>query len=70
MAVAGPSNIGNFLATMGTEATCRFGVAYRNLHAADEGIELSSVPLVYDAYLAAVGELLMEGGRPVRPARI
>jgi succinyl-diaminopimelate desuccinylase len=70
MTVAGPSNIGNFLATMGTEATCGFGVAYRNLHAADEAIELSSVPLVYDAYLAAVGELLMGGGRPVRPARI
>lgn len=58
VAVAGPSNIGNFLATMGTEATCGFGVAYRNLHGADEAIEVASIPLVYQAYLAAVGDLL------------
>jgi succinyl-diaminopimelate desuccinylase len=57
-AVAGPSNIGNLLATLGTEATCGFGVAYRNLHGPDEAIDLSSIPAVYDAYLAAVRELL------------
>lgn len=58
VAVAGPSNIGNFLATMGTEATCGFGVAYRNLHGTDEAIELASIPVVYDAYLGAVCDLL------------
>ncbi|HEV3363757.1 MAG TPA: M20/M25/M40 family metallo-hydrolase [Acidimicrobiia bacterium] len=57
-AVAGPSNIGNLLATLGTEATCGFGVAYRNLHGPDEAIDLSSVPAVYDAYLRAVQLLL------------
>jgi succinyl-diaminopimelate desuccinylase len=57
-AVAGPSNIGNLLATLGTEATCGFGVAYRNLHGPDEAIDLSSIPAVYDAYLDAVRELL------------
>lgn len=56
--VAGPSNIGNFLAALGTEATCGFGVTYRNLHGADEAIDVASIPLVYDAYLAAVGDLL------------
>jgi succinyl-diaminopimelate desuccinylase len=59
VAVAGPSNIGNFLATMGTEATCGFGVAYRNLHGADEAIEVSSIPAVYAAYLTAVDDLLV-----------
>jgi succinyl-diaminopimelate desuccinylase len=58
--VAGPSNIGNYLATLGIEATCGFGVAYRNLHAADEAIDLATVPAVYDAYRAAVSDLLAE----------
>lgn len=58
LAVAGPSNIGNFFATLGIEATCGFGVAYRNLHGADEAIELTSIPLIYDAYLGAVRDLL------------
>jgi succinyl-diaminopimelate desuccinylase len=58
LAVAGPSNIGNFLAARGIEATCGFGVAYRNLHGADEAIEVASIPAVYDTYLSAVRELL------------
>jgi len=62
LAVAGPSNIGNFLATLGTEATCGFGVAYRNLHGPDEAIDLSSIPAVYEAYFAAVRELLRTPG--------
>jgi succinyl-diaminopimelate desuccinylase len=57
--IAGPSNIGNFLMTLGIEATCGFGVAYRNLHGADEAIELSSIPMVYDTYLGAVRRLLI-----------
>jgi len=59
LTVAGPSNIGNFLASMGVEATCGFGVAYRNLHAADEAVELASVAKVYEAYRAAVRKLLL-----------
>jgi succinyl-diaminopimelate desuccinylase len=58
LTVAGPSNIGNFLATLGIEATCGFGVAYRNLHGADEAIEVASIPVVYNAYLDAVRNLL------------
>jgi succinyl-diaminopimelate desuccinylase len=64
LAVAGPSNIGNFLARLGTEATCGFGVACRNLHGPDEAIDLSSIPTVYAAYLGAVRELLRS---PIRP---
>jgi len=59
-AVAGPSNIGNFLATLGTEATCGFGVRHRNLHGPDEAIELASIPQVYNAYRSAVRDLLGE----------
>lgn len=58
LAVAGPSNIGNFLSTLGIEATCGFGLPYRNLHGADEAIEVASIPLVYDAYVGAVRRLL------------
>jgi succinyl-diaminopimelate desuccinylase len=61
LTVAGPSNIGNFLAAQGVEATCGFGVAYRNLHGVDETIEMASIPAVYDTYLAAVRKLLGSG---------
>lgn len=62
LTVAGPSNIGNFLAAQGVEATCGFGVGYRNLHGADEAIDMASIPDVYDTYLAAVRELLAGPG--------
>jgi acetylornithine deacetylase/succinyl-diaminopimelate desuccinylase-like protein len=39
LAVAGPSNIGNYLASRGLPATCGFGVTYRNVHASDEAID-------------------------------
>jgi len=58
LVVAGPSNIGNFLATLGVETTCGFGVTYRNLHGADEAVEIASIPAVYDAYRGALGRLL------------
>jgi acetylornithine deacetylase/succinyl-diaminopimelate desuccinylase-like protein len=44
--VAGPSNIGNFLAGLGIPATAGFGVDYRGLHGTDERIRLDSVPPV------------------------
>lgn len=56
--VAGPSNIGNYLVTTGIEATCGFGLTYRNLHAADEAVDLTTLPAVYAAYGAAVRTLL------------
>jgi succinyl-diaminopimelate desuccinylase len=60
--VSGPSNIGNYLATLGVPATAGFGVAYQGLHAVDERIDLSTVPTVQAVYHAAVLELL---GAPV-----
>jgi succinyl-diaminopimelate desuccinylase len=44
--VAGPSNIGNYLAGLSIPATAGFGVDYRGLHGIDEQIELESIPLV------------------------
>jgi succinyl-diaminopimelate desuccinylase len=55
--VAGPSNIGNFLATRGIPMTCGFGVRYRNIHAVDECIEIASISPIYKTYLRAI-ELL------------
>lgn len=46
--VAGPSNIGNYLAGLGIPATAGFGVAYRGLHATDEQADLASIPAVRD----------------------
>jgi succinyl-diaminopimelate desuccinylase len=62
LTVAGPSNIGNYLASFGVEATCGFGVVYRNLHAADESVEVASIAKVYEAYRAAAGGLLLKDG--------
>jgi succinyl-diaminopimelate desuccinylase len=56
--IAGPSNIGNYLATLGIEATAGFGVTYRNLHGTDESIELATIPLVQATYHKAVLVLL------------
>jgi hypothetical protein len=56
--VCGPSNIGNFLATKGIPAICGFGVTYKNIHAADEYIELASIPPVYEVYKEAVLQYL------------
>jgi succinyl-diaminopimelate desuccinylase len=56
--IAGPSNIGNFLAAKGIPATAGFGVRYRGLHAADESVELASIPQVAATYALAVSRLL------------
>lgn len=48
--VAGPSNIGNYLAGLGIPATAGFGVDYRGLHGTDERIALESIPPVQAAY--------------------
>jgi succinyl-diaminopimelate desuccinylase len=57
--VCGPSNAGNFFAANGIEATCGFGVTYENLHAPNERIDLSTIEMVHDVYLAAVKRLLL-----------
>ncbi|BCJ39450.1 hypothetical protein GCM10010168_63020 [Actinoplanes ianthinogenes] len=56
--VAGPSNIGNYLAGLGIPATAGFGVAHDGLHATDERIFIPSIPLVQATYHAAVLALL------------
>jgi len=58
--VAGPSNIGNYLAGLGIPATAGFGVEYRGLHGTDEQIALGSIPLVQAAYHHALLTLLSQ----------
>lgn len=57
-AVVGPSNVGNYLATRAIPALCGFGVRAQNLHAADEGIDLSTIEPVYRVYEHALMRLL------------
>ncbi|MEV7008701.1 M20/M25/M40 family metallo-hydrolase [Streptosporangium sp. NPDC051022] len=56
--VAGPSNIGNYLAGLGIEATAGFGVDYRGLHGTDERIRVDAIPQVQAAYHRALLSLL------------
>ena len=56
--IAGPSNIGNYLAGLGIPATAGFGVDYQGLHGTDERIRLDSIPAVQAAYHQALLTLL------------
>lgn len=56
-AVVGPSNIGNYLASLGVPALCGFGVRSEGIHAADERIDLDSLEPVYRIYRAALRKL-------------
>jgi acetylornithine deacetylase/succinyl-diaminopimelate desuccinylase-like protein len=56
--VAGPSNIGNYLAGLGIPATAGFGVVYQGLHGTDERIRVDSIPPVQAAYHQALLTLL------------
>jgi succinyl-diaminopimelate desuccinylase len=56
--LVGPSNIGNYLASLGIEATAGFGVRYRNAHGTDEAIDLATIPVVKETYEAALRTLL------------
>ena len=56
--VAGPSNIGNYLAGLGIPATAGFGVDYQGLHGTDERIRLDSIPAVQATYHQALLTLL------------
>jgi succinyl-diaminopimelate desuccinylase len=58
LGVSGPSNVGNFLRSKGVDATCGFGVTVRNIHAADEAIDLNCIMPVYKVYERAIWKLL------------
>lgn len=55
---AGPSNIGNLLASHDVPATAGFGVPYEGLHGTDERAHLAELPLVHALYHRAVLDLL------------
>jgi succinyl-diaminopimelate desuccinylase len=56
--IAGPSNIGNYLAGRGIAATAGFGVTYSGLHASDERIQLDTIPTIQAIYHATLLSLL------------
>jgi succinyl-diaminopimelate desuccinylase len=56
--IAGPSNIGNYLAGLGIPATAGFGVEYEGLHGTDERIRVDSIPSIQAAYHQACLTLL------------
>lgn len=60
-AVVGPSNIGNYLATLGIPALCGFGVRCEGIHAANERIDLDSIEPVYRIYRRALMQLHAAG---------
>jgi succinyl-diaminopimelate desuccinylase len=62
--VAGPSNIGNYLASLGIPATAGFGVTYQGLHATDERIRTDTIPIVQAVYHTALEHLI--GAPPER----
>jgi succinyl-diaminopimelate desuccinylase len=68
--VAGPSNIGCYLASLDIDATAGFGVAYRGLHGTDERIELSTIPPVQATYPSGrpqpAGQAVGSAGPPAR----
>lgn len=56
--IAGPSNIGNYLAGLGIPATAGFGVDYEGLHATDERIRIASIAPVQAVYHRTLLRLL------------
>lgn len=60
--IAGPSNIGNYLAGLGIPATAGFGVEHTGLHANDERIRLDTIPAVMATYHHAVLTLMTQPG--------
>ena len=57
-AVAGPSSIANYLATLGIPATAGLGVTYRDIHAPDECVFLETLEPTYVTYREALIPLL------------
>ncbi|GAA1992675.1 M20 family metallopeptidase [Amycolatopsis minnesotensis] len=56
--IAGPSNIGNYLAGMNIPATAGFGVNYIGLHGTDERIRTNTIPTIQAIYHTAALTLL------------
>jgi succinyl-diaminopimelate desuccinylase len=56
--IAGPSNIGNYLAGLGIQATAGFGVDHEGLHGTDERICVESIPPIQATYHQACLTLL------------
>ncbi|WP_417281099.1 M20 family metallopeptidase [Celeribacter sp.] len=56
--VCGPSNVGNYLASVGVDAVCGFGVAYRGIHQANECIDTDTIIPVYNSYKNTLLKLL------------
>jgi succinyl-diaminopimelate desuccinylase len=56
--IAGPANIGNYLASLGIPTLAGFGVTYHDLHGTNERIELASIPSVQATYHRAIISLL------------
>jgi succinyl-diaminopimelate desuccinylase len=56
--IAGPSNIGNYLAGLGIQATAGFGVDHEGLHGTDERIRIDSIPPIQATYQQACLTLL------------
>jgi succinyl-diaminopimelate desuccinylase len=56
--IAGPSNIGNYLAGLNIPATAGFGVDYLGLHGTDERIRLDTIPAIQAIYHTAVLSLM------------
>ncbi|MBB4934838.1 succinyl-diaminopimelate desuccinylase [Lipingzhangella halophila] len=48
--IAGPSNIGNYLARLGIPATAGFGPHYEGLHATNERVRIDTIPIVQAIY--------------------
>jgi succinyl-diaminopimelate desuccinylase len=55
--VIGPSNIGNYLSSLGVPALCGFGVRDEGIHAANERIELATIEPAYQVYRDALRRL-------------
>lgn len=56
--VAGPSNIGNFLAKQGIDVTAGYGVPAKGVHAKDERADLKPLAQVYRVYQKTLQKLL------------
>jgi succinyl-diaminopimelate desuccinylase len=67
--IVGPSNIGNYLASLGVPALCGFGVVGEGIHAANERIALDTLAPVYRVYRDALRWLHRVESAPARSER-
>jgi succinyl-diaminopimelate desuccinylase len=55
--ISGPSNVGNYLASVGIDAVSGFGLQYEGIHAANEKVSTTHFVPVFQAYKSAVLQL-------------